>query len=387
MQHLQITYDVDPKKQGFFWPASEQKRIDYFAVKRLRPAEAESVYQCRPGARTGSIFVEADFRYFRAPDGIDMGLRNPAVKAFVETSGGFVAQGWDTGITASSQSDFTACITVLLVPCYEYHRNEDVTLLGPCDTHFDVYVLEVYKAKIEIGDLVTAIREQNQKWQPRIVLIEKKANGTPALQALANSQIPLEGVIPVESKRERAVNGGGGAGSVQGWFRSGRVLFPQLGSVLDTAIFLPWLPDFTRELKDFTGEKGGRDDQVDAMVHVIGWAIREGGASNSFAPEWQSLAGVDAQMGIGHNGGPPMGISNLPMDAIAHFAAAESQAFDVGTLLERGIIFDPFDGMCGRCLNFAQPGFCKFHRLAVTTLHPACDEYDDGNNSLSFPSR
>ena len=385
-ERIEYTYGIDPLSQGFFWPASSHKRSEYFACKMLTPDVAESVYQCRPGARTGSIFVEADFRYYRAPHGIDMGIRSPAVKEFIEKSGGIVAQGWDTGITASSQSDFTACITVLLVPCFEYHHGEDASLLGPCDTHFDVYLLEVFKAKIEIGDLVTAIREKDQKWQPRIVLIEKKANGTPALQALANSQIPLEGVIPVESKRERAVNGGGGAGSVQGWYRAGRVLFPELGSPLDNSIFLSWLPDFIRELKDFTGEKGGRDDQVDAMVHVIGWAIREGGASNSFAPEWQSLAGVDAQMGVSQNVGPPSSIGTS-MDSIAHFTAAESHAFDVGTLLERGIIFDPFDGMCGRCLNFNQPGFCKFHRMAVSTIHPACDEYNDGNNSLSFPSR
>lgn len=130
-QHIEYLYDVDPKKQGFFWPASEQKRIDYFAVKRLRPAEAESVYQCRPGARTGSIFVETDFRYCQIPNGIEMGMRSPAIRAWVERSGGIIAQGWDTAITATSQSDYTACITVLLVPCYEYHRGEIAELVGP----------------------------------------------------------------------------------------------------------------------------------------------------------------------------------------------------------------------------------------------------------------
>jgi predicted phage terminase large subunit-like protein len=386
MQHLEFTYDIDPKRQGFFWPASEQKRRDYFGIKLLRPAEAESVYQCRPGSRTGAIFVQGDFRYFRAPNGIDMGMRDPKVRMFVESSGGIIAQGWDTAITATSESDHTACVTVLLVPCYEYHRGEDAALLGPCDTHFDVYVLEVYKAKVEIGDLVTAIREQHQKWHPQIVLIEKKANGVPAMQALANTSIPMEGVNPVESKRERAVNGGGGAGSVQGWFRAGRVLFPQLGSELDNSIFLSWLPDFVRELKDFTGEKGGKDDQVDAMVHVIGWAIREGGSGVAFPSEWQTPAAVDAQMmpGIGHNS---LGMAFTPIDAIAHMASAEMQAFDVGVLLERGIIFDPFDGMCGRCNNFDRAGICKFHHRPVSAMHTACDEYDDGSASWSFPTR
>lgn len=387
MQHIEFVYDEDPKSQGFFWPASEQKRVDYFAIKHLRPAEAESVYQCRPGSRTGAIFIDADFRYFRAPNGLDAGLRSPAVKAFVGASGGIIAQGWDTAITAEQQSDHTACVTLLLVPCNQYHRGEDPILIGACDTHFDVYVMEVYKEKVEIGDLVIAIREQHQKWQPHIVLIEKKANGTPALQALANSQIPLEGVIPVESKRERAVNGGGGAGSVQGWFRAGRVMFPQMGSPLDTEIFLPWLAGFTRELKDFTGERGGRDDQVDAMVHAIGWAIREGGASLSFQTGWQTPEGVDAQMmpGIGHNGGPSLNAN--PADALTQFAIADSEAFDVGILLEKGLLFDPFEGMCGRCkVGFQPPNYCRVHRRPVTTMHAACDHYDDGSLSMfSFP--
>jgi predicted phage terminase large subunit-like protein len=386
-QHIEYLYDIDPKKQGFFWPASEQKRLDYFEVKRLRPAEAESVYQCRPGARTGSVFVDADFRYYRAPGGIELGMRSPAIRTFVEGSGGVVAQGWDTGITATSQSDYTACVTVLLVPCFEYHRGEDPEMVGACDAHFDVYVLEVWKAKVEIGDLVAAIREGHQKWRPRIVLIEKKANGTPAMQALANSSIPMEGVTPVESKRDRAVNGGGGAGSVQGWFRSGRVMFPQLESEFDNAVFLSWLPDFIRELKDFTGEKGGRDDQVDAMVHVVGWAIREGGANSEFPVEWQTPAAVDIQMnpGVGHNGGPPMGMGFSHAEALGHFIAAEEQAFDVGRLLDHGLVDNPFDGMCGTCRQFAKAqNMCGRFRHRVGAVHPACPEYDDGF-SLSFP--
>lgn len=382
MQHIEFVYDVDPKSQGFFWQDSEQKRRDYFAIKMLRPAEAESVYQCRPGARVGSIFVEADFRYYRAPNGIDLGIRNAAVRAFIESSGGIVAQGWDTAITATSQSDFSACVTVLLVPCYAYHRDEDVSLIGPCDTHYDVYVLEVFKAKLEIGDLVSAIREQHQKWAPQTIVIEKKASGVPAMQALVNSNLPLEGVTPTESKRDRAVNGGGGAGSVQGWFRSGRVLFPQMGSAIDSAVFLPWLSDFTRELKDFTGEKGGRDDQVDAMVHVIGWAIREGGTFVAFPSDWQTPAAVDQQMMAVETRNPVL------MAAGQTAPDLDGEAFDVGRLLEQGVLLNPFAGTCGLCRHFDKQGSpCPVLRLKVSALHPACEQYDDGYSTFSFPGR
>jgi hypothetical protein len=139
-------------------------------------------------------------------------------------------------------------------------------------------------------------------------------------------------------------------------------------------------------LKDFTGEKGGRDDQVDAMVHVIGWAIRSGGANMEFPTDWQTPAAVDDQMGagmIGHNGGPPIGMGFTHAEVLGQLISADEQAFDVGKMLERGFVLNPFDGMCGTCGNF-ENNFCKYHRMPMSAVHPSCPEYDDGF-TLSFP--
>lgn len=382
MEHIEFQYDIDPKGLGFFWPASEQKRRDFYAVKLLTPAVAESVYQCRPGAREGSIFVEADFRYYKAPRGLDLGLASPAVKAFVESSSGIVVQGWDTALTASSSSDWSVCVTALLVLAQQYYRNEPADVLGPCETHYDVYVLDVYREKLEIGDTIAAIRRQHQKWQPHQIVIEKRANGVPAMQALASSSIPMEGVNPTESKRDRAINGGAGAGSVQGWFRAGRVLFPTYDSVIEDQVFLPWLPVFIRELKDFTGEKGGRDDQVDALVHLVNWAIGEGGNAVAFPTGWQTPEAADHQMMggavtafaaavgasmMGHNGGPSI-----------------DDVFDVAQMLSGESAVNPFLGTCGVCVNFKN-NLCLVHKRQVSAIYPACDHYDDGQN-VSFLS-
>jgi phage terminase large subunit-like protein len=384
MRHVKYPYAHDPKKQGFYWADSEQKRIDYFGIKRLTPDIAESVYQCRPGARTGSIFVQADFCYYRAPPELELGMHSPHVRKFVEASGGMIGQGWDTALTATPDSNHTVGVTVLMVPCTEYHRGEDPNEVGPCDPHFEIYVLDVYRDKVEIGDLVTNMRRLHRLWNPHIMVVEKKANGAAALQTLTNTNIPLEGVTPSENKRDRAVNGGGGAGSTQGWFRSGRIHFPTYDSKVDNAIFLPWLEKFEIELKDFTGDRGGTDDQVDALVHITNWAIREGSASGLMPTGYQTPEQVDRSM-MGHNGGPSMGNdAAYAMGAVEMGVAMEERMFDIGKLLEDGLVINPFDGTCGTCTNFVNPCLCKAHKRVTTAMNPACDRYAD-QFLMSFP--
>lgn len=364
MQHIRWPYDIDPTGQGFFCPALEQKRRDYFALKVFRPSEAESVYQCRPGARVGAIFVEEDFRYYEAPIGLELGRgAAPGIARWVEQLGGTVAQGWDTAMSASSQADHSVCVTVMLVPCEEFHRENEAILLGECDQHYDVYILDVYRGKLDIGDLALEIRKQAIKWNPEKIIIEKKASGASAIQAVANSGLLIEGVVPQENKRERAINGGAGAGSVQGWFRAGRVLFPHMPEPLK----VHWLEPFIREIKDFSGEKGSVDDQVDAMVHVVSYGIREGSVGVQFPEGWRTPQSVDDNMrkvvstiGSVFNG-------EIPVEAQA--------------LINAGLAVDPFSDRCGRCKHFnsrKRPS-CTSRKSMVTAINPACDNFDDGN--------
>lgn len=357
-------YAVDPTGDGFFWPDSDQKRRDYFAIKMLRPVEAQAVYQCNPGAKAGTIFIEADFRYFEAPIGLELGRSSPIINQWVDRHGGVIIQGWDTAMSATSKSDHSACATILLLPCESYHRAEQTEdKLGPCPQHFDVLVLEVFRAKLEIGDLIVAIREKYLQWRPLHVVIEKRASGASAMQALANTGIPLEGVTAQENKRDRAVNGGAGAGSVQGWFRAGRILFP----VLPPPLEMDWLPGFIRELKDFTGEKGATDDQVDAFVHAVSWGIREGSSIINFPEGWRTPEGVDQHM-----------LSPDKNEVLRQLSNPVEQ------LLEDGLIFDPFGDRCGRCLNF-EKNFCKFHKRPINAICAACDAFDNGTKVLSIP--
>lgn len=378
MLHTKYVYGFDPSGAGFFCPELEQKKLDYFALKMVKPAIAEAIYQCRPGARVGSVFVQDDFRYFDAPIYLEQGIANPAVKAWVESKGMMVAQGWDTAMSAQSTADNSACVTIGMVPCSKFHRENQAVILKECDEHYDVYILHVYRGKLDIGDLALKVREMALLWNPQKILIEKKASGSSVMQALSNYGLPIEGVIPEENKLQRAINGGAGAGSTQGWFRSGRVLFPCMPGLPNNGeeCFL-WLASFVREIKDFTGEKGGVDDQVDAMVHVVNYAIREGTSGVQFPTGWQSPEEADQQMRK-----PTM------RDAIQMGGQMALAALDPNLMADNGFLYDPGDETCGKCKNYrrGQRPSCAFHKINVPALCPACPSFDGGNLLDTFPA-
>jgi predicted phage terminase large subunit-like protein len=366
MRELRFNYGRDPQGQGFFWAASDQKRQEWHAVKRLSPMIAESVYQCRPGARQGVIFTDDDFLGYPAPFGLSLGVGSPTIKQWLRDAGGFVVQSWDTAFSANQDSDFTVCVTALLVPCEHYHRNESIAEMGPCESHYDVYVVDVYRDRIPWAEVSPVARMQYMKWLPSIVVIEKRAYGVPLIENLSKAGIPLEQVNPMDNKRARAVEGVG-AGSVQGWFRLHRVRFP-----MDER----WFPEYIREFKDFTGEKGNRDDQVDATINLIQHAIRSGGASVLLPSGWQTPEAVDRQMN------PVMTpVGNLPQ-----------AMFDTE--------FDPFDQTCGRCMNYVQTArkesldldpklknlpydYCMVHKSRMPIL-ASCYEFTGADSILTL---
>lgn len=372
MQQLKFLYGTDPTGQGFYWADSEQKRSEWRDIKRNEPMTAESVYQCRPGAREGTVFLESDFSYYHAPASLADGIVSSEVAQFC-SRGALVAQAWDTGMSAKSSADYTVCVTALLVPCTEWHRDEDSALMGECEAHYDVLILEVYRDKLDIGDLIKAARQQYQKWSPAIVVVEKKAHGSALMQALENSGVPLEAVDPTDSKRKRAVTAiGGAAGSTQGWFRQHRVKMP-FPTEAD------WVDALKVELKDFTGQEGGKDDQVDATVHLVNYAIREGGSGVTFPTDWQTPEQVDRQM----------------------IAPAVNDFW--GSINDPDSMDDPFDGMCGRCLNYTSPqgklahratnrpgadrkNFCLWHQRIMAAM-ASCDDFTPEQHISRIPRR
>jgi predicted phage terminase large subunit-like protein len=348
-------YGADPTAQGFYWPSMPEKRLEYFTTKRNEPAVAESVYQCNPGARQGAVFRRDDFVYFAPPPRLAEGMRRQEVAEWVTEKGGFLAQVWDTAAGKSQGSAYTVGITLLLVPSRDWHRGEDTEYFGEAEHHYLVYVMDVLRRKMDFGQLAGAVREKWRTWRPRIVLVEDKFSGISLLQTMRGSGINVKGVKTSEGKVERAIDAVGGAsGSVQGWSRQGRILFP--------AEEKTWLDGFEQELIDFSTDSGGRKDQVDAFVHGVVYAIQQGAKSITLPTD------------------DPMEISDEPRVAVDPRAVL-FQSF--ATLDE--YVTDPFADRCGGdhpCYFWkvqspnGRGSWCRFHQRVVSALD-SCEHRRD----------
>lgn len=338
-KHLEIDYGYDPG--GFYWSEAPSKRIEYYSAKKNRPALAEAIYQCNPGALEGEIFRSVDFRYYTPPvylaDGIDANLD------FVKVSD-LIIQSWDTAFSDTVEAKWTVCITMMLVPCKSLHGNADLlaefTGIKTEDLHYDVYVLDIYRDKVTFGDLLTAANIQYKKWRPSYVLIEKKATGAPLLSLLETKSIP---VIPVEpggmSKRARAVHGVK-AGSTQGWVQQHRVFFPKGAMFLDP---------FERELKNFSGDENETNDQVDAFVQGVNYAITQGAES----------ATMPSDLDLSHYG-----------------QALQTPQAPLAPLLD--MMQDQRPQICQFCINYnGTSHFCMLHQMSTTALD-TCEQFNDG---------
>ena len=344
MQRLNVRYGVDPTGGGFFWPSSDQKRSEMLAIKRGDPAGFESVYQCRPGSREGSVFLESDFVEYKAPDGLENGIIDMKVADFVAR--GTVVQAWDTASSVSATADHSVCVTALLVTCNKYHKDEDPVVYGPCDTHFDVLLLDLHKGKYAIGDLVGAFKMQQRLWKPELILVEEKSSGITLVQSMPSLGLPVRGIKPEGGKRERATSNVG-AGSAQGWFRQHRVLHPSRAD---------WVAGWKRELKDFTGSDSGTDDQVDATVHLIRHAILTGANTALLPTDWTPERGTQADLDMATGAG-------------GLYAASDDMRYGLLTAFGDlgSMSVDMFDGTCGRCDSFSQ-GYCRLHRMNKVAL-------------------
>ena len=336
-----VYYGIDPKGQGFFWPKSEQKRREYFDLKRIAPYDAEAIYGCNPTEFSGSIFTEKDFVYFYPPPSLSAGIQNSSVRYFLESKNGVLIQSWDTAQEATITADYSVCTTAFLASCSSYHNNEAEEVFGPCDPHYDVYILDVFRERMEFGQIFQEIKRLYRTWMPALVLVEKKASGIGIIQGLRTAaQIPVEAMEANESKRGRATSNLG-AGSVQGWFQSHRIWFPETAD---------WLESSKRELKNFTGldSSAGVDDFVDSLVHLVSYAIKKGSGTVLLPSEYNN--------------------TEIPVESLLNTSREilPSALFTSQT--------DPFGAVCGKCRHYTD-GYCHLHKKQFASLN-SCPQYE-----------
>lgn len=171
-------------------------------------------------ALAGSVFKREWFRYVGRE-----GLPN----SFEQ-----VVQAWDTAFEEGESADWSPCVTLGLA-------------------EGTVYVLDVYRARLEFPELVGAVVQQYERMRPGTVLVEKKASGRSALQVLKK-----ETTLPVVAVEPGGKDKVARARAVTPYFEGGRVVFVSEAG---------WLATFEDELTMFP--EGAHDDQVDALVYGL----------------------------------------------------------------------------------------------------------------------
>lgn len=170
--------------------------------------------------------------------------------AQIRASGGWgkLIQAWDTAYEESERADFSVCVTAGL------WRNK-------------VYILDVFRERMELPQLKRAIISQYHQWKPEKVLIENRASGKSVYQVLRQeSGVPVVEVDPGgKDKVSRAR-------STTIFIESGRVLL-RSGAI--------WLDALLGELTMFP--EGEHDDQVDSLVYAVLELLLEGGESPAAA--------------------------------------------------------------------------------------------------------
>ncbi|MHB1953851.1 MAG: phage terminase large subunit family protein, partial [Sulfobacillus sp.] len=184
---------------------------------------------------------------------------------------------------------------------------------------------------------------QNNIWRPQTIFIEYKVSGISLLQTLTTAGLNVEGMKADVNKRARATKDvkGASAGSVQGWYRMGRVYHPETAE---------WLTPFEKELKDFVGDDSGKDDQVDAVVHLVTAAIRLGAGAVILPTGYEKMS--------------------LP--------SSEGPVQDLFSTMMANVV-NPFAALsCKDCDNYeARAQFCRVHNRRVMPMD-LCDQFSSG---------
>lgn len=202
------------------WP----QKYPICELERIRATigtwEFAALYQGDPKPQEGAIFRAEWF---------------PRIERLPQRATCRIIQAWDTAFEEDRGADYTACVT-----------------LGIADNR--IYVMNVWRQRLEFPDLIEAIQRQAEAWSPEAILIEDSGSGKSSRQQL--NRLTLLPVIKVRAadygdKTTRAM-------FVTPYCEAGKVWLPQAA---------PWLSVFEEELFRFPSAE--HDDQVDAFVYAL----------------------------------------------------------------------------------------------------------------------
>ncbi len=152
----------------------------------------------------------------------------------------YIFQSWDTANKVTDLSDYSVCTT------WGKKGNR-------------LYLLHVYRKKVDYPTLKRAVVEQARLWSTRLIVIEDKASGTQLIQELA-----YEGVYNIQRYQP---------GPNQDKIMR---MFACCNLIENGLVYLPekaeWLTEYLNELTVFPN--GKYDDQVDSTSQALDWIKR-----------------------------------------------------------------------------------------------------------------
>ena len=167
-----------------------------------------------------------------------------------------VVQSWDTASKPGELNDYSVCITA-----------------GICERG-EVWILDVYRAKLKMPALEKAALTQAMTWRPDVVLIEDKASGTGLIQLLEVNPKWGWAVIPINPTTDKITRM-----AVQTpWFQGRRIHLPAEGT---GAV---WLADLVAEWLGFPAVTN--DDQTDATSQLLAYSKEQADLLLDALTEW-----------------------------------------------------------------------------------------------------
>lgn len=148
-----------------------------------------------------------------------------------------VIQSWDTANKDTELADYSVCTT------WGFFERR-------------MYLLDVYRAKLDFPSLKRAVKYQVSLHRPAIVLIEDKASGISLIQELHDEHYSIVQAAPkMDGDKIMRLR------SQTAKIEAGFMMLPTDA---------PWLPAFVQELISFPNTK--YDDQVDSAVFALAWS-------------------------------------------------------------------------------------------------------------------
>lgn len=229
------------RKKGDVLQPSLVSRETLETYKRASAYNFAAQFQQNPEPETGFIVQRPWLKFYtpeEKPKRFDM-----------------VIQAWDTANKDTELANYSACTTWGL-------------------TSSKVYLLDVFRAKLEFPDLKRYVKRLAHQQKARVVLVEDKASGTPLIQELRAEHFSI--VRPAPSlPGDKIMRLRSQTAKIEGGF----ALFPKAA---------PWLDTYLHELLVFPN--GKFDDQVDSTVFALAWITEN--------PRWtgwtkESLEGLE----------------------------------------------------------------------------------------------